>query len=485
VTSAARAALGGDAGSQWLVGHEIIFENDPEQVMFYSRLPFALLATLLGVLIYAWGRQMLGGAAALGALFLYALDPTILAHASLVTTDVGLASFSVLFLYSLWLYLKQRNLSRLLCCGLALGAALGSKFSGLFLLPIAAILVISAAHWVPAASPALRSSFSDPYASGARASRVFWCLGALLAMSLVAALVVESLYLFGHPSLYLKGIQLVNQDHRPNFSYFMDGDFGRRFLSYYIVAYLLKEPVASLVLVLIGLGALARRAAATSMDRLFLLLPPVVFLAAYTWFSDNLGIRYIIPALPLLYLVGGAGLALLLRKGLIWGRALVAGLCVWLVVAAVGIYPDHLSYFNELACLLKDPSRIGWDGGAACGPLWLDDSNVDWGQGLKQLRSWLDQHAKGRKVRLAYFGTFPPENYGLAYERIEFAELMRPPAAGLHVLSSHMVARAAALLTKEYLDGPRNWLLQTPPTAVIGHAYYVYDVPPASYTLAR
>src|SRR2546427_5973955 len=38
-------------------------------------------------------------------------------------------------------------------------------------------------------------------------------------------------------------------------------------------------------------------------------------------------------------------------------RIAAAVLCAWLVVAAAGIYPDGLSYFNESACLLDDPDR--------------------------------------------------------------------------------------------------------------------------------
>ena len=40
--------------------------------MFWGRLPFIVLAALLGGLIYWWGRELVGPAAALGALFLYA-----------------------------------------------------------------------------------------------------------------------------------------------------------------------------------------------------------------------------------------------------------------------------------------------------------------------------------------------------------------------------------------------------------------------------
>ncbi len=470
-----------NAWYQWQLGSDIIFQNDPDRVMLWSRLPFTLLATFLGFLIYAWGRRLLGGTAAVGALFLYVLDPTILGHSYLVTTDIGFAAFGFLFLFCLWRYLNHRMPWRLAWCGLALGAALGSKFSAVFLLPIAAALVFGANRWIPAAVPIQSSSLGDPYASPEGGQRLVWCLYALLVMGLVATVLIEALYFFpGNPFLYLKGMSRVYADHDPTYLPFMWGMFQPRFLSYYLVVYVLKEPIASLVLVAVGLGALLRRGAATTMDRAFILLPPAVLLAVNTLWSHDMGIRYIIPALPFAYLAGGAGVAFLLGEGRLWGRALAAGCAVWMVVAAAGIFPDHLSYFNEMACLLQEPGRIGLDGGTACGPLWFDDSNVDWGQGLKQLKGWLAAHASGRTVHLAYFGSVRPEKYDLSFERIGLGDLMRPPAPGLYVLSAHMVARGIGELRLRYLDGPGNWLLRTAPTAIVGHAYYVYDIPERS-----
>ena len=95
-----------------------------------------------------------------------------------------------------------------------------------------------------------------------------------------------------------------------------------------------------------------------------------------------------------LRLAGGAGAAWLIRQGR-WGRAVTAALGLWMLSTSAAIYPDHLSYFNEFACV-AEPGQIGLDGGSRCGTLWLDDSNVDWGQGLKQLKTWLDVHAPGR-----------------------------------------------------------------------------------------
>jgi dolichyl-phosphate-mannose-protein mannosyltransferase len=463
---------------QWQLGQDVIFGSGPDRVMFWSRLPFILLSTLLGFVIYAWGRRILGGAAALGALAIFTLDPNIVAHAPLVTTDVGFALFAVLFVFALWHYLNHRSLKRLLWCGLALGAALASKFSALGLLPIGALLLFWATLWIPSAVPALPSTIADPYASADWGQRIVWSVYALLAILAVAAVVIHALYFFpSNPFLYIEGIRRINADHDPTYWPYMAGTFRPRFWSYYLVAYALKEPIPILVLVGVGLWALLRRGGATVMDRAFLLVPPASLLLAYSLLSDNLGIRYLIPAFPFLHLVGGAGLAALLKDGPAWRRLAAVGLCVWLLLASAGIYPDHLSYFNEAACLLKDPSRLGRAGGTGCGPLWLDDSNVDWGQGLKQLKAWLGRYPERFPLRLAYFGSIRPESYGFVYDRITTEDLLRPPSPGLYAVSAHMVARGIGRLAEQYGDGPGNWLLHTRPTAIVGHAYYVYDVP--------
>ncbi|HYW41247.1 MAG TPA: glycosyltransferase family 39 protein [Bryobacteraceae bacterium] len=457
-------------GLEWPVGNEIIAANGPDRVMFWARLPFVLVASLLGFLIYVWGRKLVGETAALGAVFLYALDPTILAHSYLVTTDVGCAAFTLLFLFALWNYLRRPALTGLLMCGAALGAALGAKFSAIALVPVAAALMIAAA-WLSGEKPPAGSLFLRRLAANGLA---------FLGMCVVAAVVVEAVYLFPrNPLLYVAGIQQVNADHIANYPHYMAGRIAHHFDSYFVVAYLLKEPAASIILAGLGLLVTLRTRAVTPLDKLFLVFPPAVLLAGYSLAADDLGIRYIIPVLPFAYLIGGMGLALLVRTRSIWTRGLAGVLCAWLVVAAIGIYPDHLAYFNEAACLLQDPGQAGLDGGTACGPQWLDDSNVDWGQGLKQLKWWLDDHAKGTRIRLYYFGSFPPASYGIPLEpgttgfewqsgpAADLQSSFRPP--GVVVVSSHIVARVPAMAAG-------SWLHDMPPDAIVGHSLYVYGL---------
>jgi len=290
---------------------------------------------------------------------------------------------------------------------------------------------------------------------------------AMLAMLATAFVVMQAIYLFpGDVFAYTDGFSKVYADHNPDYKGFLAGQFKVRFYSYFAAAYLLKEPVASILLALIGLAFVVRGSFSIT-TKLFLLLPPAVLFTGYTFSAANIGVRYIIPVLPFAYLLGGAGLASMMRNTATWKRALALVLCAWVLVAAAGIYPDHLAYFNEMPCLVRNPSQIGFDGGTRCGPLWLDDSNVDWGQGLKQLKVWLDENSGGRTVRLAYFGTIPPEAYGIRHEKLSLEELIPDPKPGLYVVSAHLVVRA--------LGFGGAWLRRAP-TAIIGHSLYVYDI---------
>jgi hypothetical protein len=458
LTAEAWAALGRrpDFSFQWRLGNTLLAAHDPPRVMFWARLPMLLLAVLLGAVIWAWGRQMLGDRAALGALALFAFDPALIAHGPLVTTDVGLAATATLFFFLLWRYVQHRTPVRLILCGVALGLALAAKYSAVFLLPIAALVLLLAL----------------PLDLG---RRLLVCVGSLVALQIIAVLVVEAVYFFPRdPWLYLHGFRQVYVGIDPRYQPYMAGEFRPRFWSYQLVVYLLKEPLAAIALAAVGVWAITRPRV-TPGDRAFLLLPPVLLGAAYTVFAANLGVRYVIPLLPFLHLLGGAGLAALLEGGRI-RRTLGVLLMAWLVVAAAGIYPDHLSYFNESACASIDVKSIGLDGGSRCGIYWLDDSNVDWGQGLPQLAAWLTAHPTPRPVHLAYFGTVPPELYGVRATALDARVLERAPPPGRYVLSAHHFARLRGALAARRAGG-EAWLVRARPTAVVGHAYYVWDVP--------
>jgi len=469
-----------DPSVQWFLGNDILYGNDPDRILFETRLPFLGLSLLLIVVVFLWGRELIGPWPAAIAALLTGLDPTLRAHGVLVTTDTGFALTAVLFAWSLWRFLQHRTVPRLVTAGATLGLALGAKFTGALLVPLAVALLYAAARWIPA-GPVRPGRRADPYAMQDKAARVVGILGVSAALFAVAGLVLHALYFLpSDPFIYVRGILRVNADHHPSYLPYMAGGFKPHFWTYYVVAWLLKEPLPIIALVFAGLFALLRRdRSVTDLDRAFLLLPPAAILLFYTFFSHNLGFRYLIPMLPFLYLVAGSGAAWLFTTGGVLRRAIVPLLVVWLALNAWGISPDPLSFFNESACLWTRPASIGLDAGAACGVEWLDDSNVDWGQGLKQLKTWLDANAPGRHIGLAYFGTGRPDAYGIEFERLNTSAIERGLQPGLHAISAHFLARSLGALRARHGDGPGNWIAHTKPVAVVGHAFYIYDIKPA------
>jgi Dolichyl-phosphate-mannose-protein mannosyltransferase/SEC-C motif len=503
---AVRSMEAGERG-MYDAGSEVIRDGGPARVLFWARLPFMVLATLAGLLLFVWGRQMLGDTAALAALFLYAVSPTMLAHSFLVTTDAGLAAFALLFFFALWNYLRWPSVPRMVLCGAAMGAMVASKFSGVALVPVGAILLFASLRWpapriagAPRAFWEPRAAIAEPAggknalcpcgsgkkykmchgriaqdAARARPSLIR-CVAAFAAMCAIAWVVVEACYFFpANWFAYLDGFRAVNADHDPDYRALFAGRLVDHSIFYYALAWLLKETVAGLIAAAIGVAALARTAKVATLAKWFIALPPAVLFVGYSISSDDLGIRYLVPLLPFVYLIGGWGLASLLERRTWLPRAAAAVLCVWMVMEDAGVWPDQLSYFNELACLPSHAGEIGFDGGSRCGTLWLDDHNVDWGQGLLQLRAWAAAHARGRALKLAYFGSISPDVYGFNDPPVSIDELMtKTPEPGLYAVSAHLVARLP-VMGEEMGDGA--WMRTMKPSAIVGHAFYIYDIP--------
>jgi hypothetical protein len=75
---------------------------------------------------------------------------------------------------------------------------------------------------------------------------------------------------------------------------------------------------------------------------------------------------------------------------------------------------------------------------------------------------------------MSYFGIYPPEDYGLKYQSVGMSQLVGNRAPGLYVISAQSVARIPAI-ADTVQPGAADWL-RSPPEAIVGHAFYVFDV---------
>jgi hypothetical protein len=125
----------------------------------------------------------------------------------------------------------------------------------------------------------------------------------------------------------------------------------------------------------------------------------VVFLVFSLNCRVQIGIRLVMPLL--VFAVVGLGAALghaVTRVDLAgWRRRAVAGLTAaglaWAAVSVVLVWPHGLCYVNELY------------GGTREGYRCVSGSDYDWGQGVRELRQWQQEH--DRRLALLYYGTDP------------------------------------------------------------------------------
>lgn len=119
----------------------------------------------------------------------------------------------------------------------------------------------------------------------------------------------------------------------------------------------------------------------------------------------NLGIRHILPVYVPLFVLTAIGAVKWWRSlpgKWRWTqplRALVLMLLVWYGGATVVAYPNYISYFNELI------------GGPGNSYKYFSDSSVDWGQDLKRLKTYVNEHPEIRKIAIDYFGGGSAEYY--------------------------------------------------------------------------
>ena len=121
-------------------------------------------------------------------------------------------------------------------------------------------------------------------------------------------------------------------------------------------------------------------------------------------------------------------------------------------------------------------SRIS--GGPERGIQFLSDSNLDWGQGLKELAAFCKKEGNP-ELLLSYFGTAVPAYYGMIYEPLPTVWSF-PKSQHLNsvVPEKEWLAVSATNLQGTYFGKHDlyRWLLQKEPIAKIGYSIYVYDV---------
>lgn len=442
----------GEVFQDWLaLGRQFMWEANANwlALLFAGRLAVVWLALLLAALLARWAGRWWGRGAALLALLLFTFDPNVLAHGALATTDMGTAVFITLAAYFLWRYWSLAGVgsapgaARYGLTGLALGLAFASKFSGVILLP--ALVLALLWRWL---SGAEKRGWQRPLLEG---------VGWLLLATAVFLLVYR-----GNWAALQMDFDMQQKHQLEGHSSFLLGQANIGGWWYYFpVLFALKTPLPLLLLLP---GALALFAWRRDWEQAWLWLLVGGFAAASLLSRVNIGYRYLLPILPLLFVLVG---------GLWYGRWRwpIGLLLLWLAAESLWLHPHYLAYFNPLA------------GGPANGWRVAVDSNLDWGQDLTALAVYEQTHLP-HPYQVAWLGSAPLTAYGIQRgqpmpiwpqgREDPLGDPFYPPlpSAGQYVIS-------ATQLHGVYLKNQARfaWFLAQLPTDRINYSLFVYDVP--------
>src|SRR6185295_18699744 len=103
------------------------------------------LGAVLAGLVFLWARTLAGVPAAAAALFLCVLNPDVLAHSRLTTTDLPVTVFFFATVAAFERLTAKVTWPRLALTGLCLGCALASKYSAVALFPVLGALALAVA----------------------------------------------------------------------------------------------------------------------------------------------------------------------------------------------------------------------------------------------------------------------------------------------------------------------------------------------------
>ncbi len=464
--------------------------NDPLRMLRLARPPMLLVLLGLGLLVFTWARRLYGPQAAVLAAGVFALSPNTLAYAWFANMDLALALGFCGAIFLLWRFLERPTRGRLVACGVALGAALGTHFASIALGVIVPCLLVFAVLRRPALGRGAGDGGRwETLAGLGRLAAGRWRFVAvcLVVLGLVAALTVWAIYGFEVQPL-LRNAPMPGEKiawierHVPGPAGLRawaarsaveaplpGASFARGILSilrrtggtgtqghpwFYLVVLVTKLPLP--VLILLAWASL-RRPRPPSYDEAFLLLPAALFFLLASASAYQSGLRNLTPILPLLAVYTGrvlwAAPSHTAEAPGIRRKGLAATIGVWPGLLALHVHPHHLSYYNALV------------GGPAGGiRASVGSTDLDWGQGLIGLRTALARLGE-REVFLGSPGRVRPEIYGVRARRVGFEPLSRPErlAPGLYAVSTTYVRRL-------------EWLQARSPLARVGNVLWLYRI---------
>lgn len=439
-----------------------------ELLLNSARFMNLLLGLTLGLIIFLWSRRLYGDWGGLLSLAFYVFCPNFLAHSSIAHTDIGVSLFSVMAAFFLWRTLEYSKWADLWALSLSLGLACAAKYNALVFVPLFLLILLfkkGALFFLKSAGLFAVVSFFVIWASygfefkpilGGPVPRVQEKLRDVVGISqrffpgnasAERASQKAALELPIPMPTYLLGLAAITKAHGQPYRHFAFGEWttDTRWY-YYLFSFFIKMSLPFLCLLFLRAVFFKKAASASRHESAVILLPALAVFFMTCFDTAQVGVRYLFPVIPLFFVWIG-GLTKLGQTSLIW-RWVLGSFFALNLLTTLPFFPNYLSYFNPVAA---------WMGG---GYRYVRGSDVDWGQGLKALKSYMDDH-KISEVTLQYFGPADTSFYDIKHLPLSEEE-SKVPAKTIYAISIFYLEHA-------------EWSGRFKPIAVVGGSIFIYD----------
>ncbi len=499
------------ADNQWNAGRKFLYHsgNNADLILFWSRVPIILLSLLLGLFIFKWVKELAGVIAGLIAFIFYSFDPNILGHNHYVTTDIGVTAFIVFSFYYFLKFIKKPTWKNTFVGGIFLGLLHIAKFSSVLLLPIFVLILfiyplakkqVSAKDSIQNKISNLKKYIGRGIIAFLTSIMIIWLAYIPNTFNMPKEKIAEGInYYFletdSNPkTIYTRKILLAMNEYklsRPlaeysfglsrvfqrvaggNRTYFMGQISSDGSPLYFPTVFILKETIPHLIFYLLAIGYLiifSKKYFAVNKLTKYSLIAFIIF---YSYLSItgnlNIGLRHLFPIFPFIYILTAIAISkiFILHKSKLRVQKyifsiIISAIFLWLIAEPIIHYPNYLSYFNQFA------------GGPKNGYRYVADSNADWGQDLKRLNIFLNQHPEIRKIRVDYFGGGSPEYY-LGEKFIGWWASRRPIEPGWYAISTNTL-QDSIYDSKKTDNENYRWLLTRQPVYQIGTSIFIYYI---------
>lgn len=534
---------------QWTFAYHFLYDNryPADELLLLGRLPTMLISILLSLAVFLITRRFFGKLVALLALTFCVFEPNLIAHSRYITTDIGVTLLFFLSIYYFGEFLNNPNGKSVFLAAVFFALAQVAKFSAVILIPIFLLLII-----IKCLHPSRKEFIS-------KVNKKF-ILVSLFVFIFVTALIIHLSYLgnltipaqdadgqallnkrnvlvnftaeksfftkiiytiidpaslsgriidqvlnspvpFYH---YFRGfVHLFLHDYFGHLSYLLGRYYDYGIWYYFPVAYLVKTPLALMILLVITfvylltkficllrrrisqilIKQVMRRNQFIATNQFFkkifrqlvnypkgligaladlpfyyflFLIPIFVYLLISMFSTINIGVRHIFPIFPFIFIIVARIICLLIKQKKQIIKIILLGIIVFYIINSLLIYPNYLAHFSYQF------------GGPNYGYYYLLDSNLDWGQDAKKLSRYMEKN-NIPEIYFAYFGVTNLAEYNISVKRLPTID----QAQEISEINGFVAISATRLYSE---DGAYAWLRPLRPVDKIGYSIFIYDL---------